>query len=70
MSPPKTIIVKHSVVLFFFCQVYDENDYRRARFVGRQKEVRLLLKGLNKMLVNLYTSHKIFRLDFSFVISD
>lgn len=32
------------VLIVFFCQVYDENDYRRARFVGRQKEVSELLK--------------------------
>ncbi|KTF77637.1 hypothetical protein cypCar_00026688, partial [Cyprinus carpio] len=29
-----------SVYCLFLLQVYDENDVRRARFVGRQKEVK------------------------------
>lgn len=41
--PPKTKISLNIlgwfVLIVVFCQVYDEKDYRRARFVGRQKEV-------------------------------
>lgn len=29
------------MMMVFSCQVYDEDDYRRARFTGRQKEVRI-----------------------------
>lgn len=29
------------IMMVFFCQVYDEDDYRRARFTVRQKEVRI-----------------------------
>lgn len=38
-------------LIVFFCQVYDENDYRRARFVGREKEVSYLRK-VEKMYVH------------------
>lgn len=71
MRPPKSkcreIFLVGLYWLLFFCQVYDENDYRRARFVGRQKEVSWLLKCREDVYtykihhnLYLYTSNKIF----------
>lgn len=42
----------------FFCQVYDENDYRRARFTGRQKEVRSYLLKCTEDGCIIKISHK------------
>ncbi len=43
-----TINWTESVYCLFLLQVYDENDVRRARFIGRQKEVKGTIDRLSK----------------------